>query len=90
MSKSSLANTDLNPLMQLGRVKGVLYASEVQWAPSASFWEVMEVACMSSVVDSERILVTKSLSPCLYSTSQVQTGASSSSESSVVMTWQNG
>ena len=82
MLKSSLANTDSNPLMQSGRVKDVFCASEAWRAPSVSFWEVVEVACMSSIVNSERIPFPKSLSPCLYSTLQVQMGASSSSESS--------
>ena len=82
MSKYSLANTDSNPLTQSSGVKGVLCASEVRWAPSVSFWEVVEVADTSSIVDSKRILVTKNLFSCLYSTSQVRIGASSSSESS--------
>ena len=82
MLKSSLVNIDSNPLMQLDRVKGVLHASEVRRASAVSFWEVMEVAHISFVVDSERILVMKSLSSCSYSTLQVRTRALSSSKSS--------
>jgi len=69
MSKSFLANTDSNSLMQLGGMKGSFRASADQQAPSASFWEVVEVACRSSAVDSGRILVIKSWSPgsCLAS-----------------------
>ena len=80
--KSSLENTDLNPLTQLGGTKGTFRASVDQWAPSASFWEVVEVAHRSSVVESRRILVMKSRSPGSYSALRVRTGASSSSESS--------
>ena len=82
MSKSSFANTDSNPLAQSGRVRSSFHVSEAQRAPSASFWEIVEVARRSSATGSERILVTKSLSPCSYSTPQIQRGVSSSSESS--------
>jgi len=81
-SKSSLANTDSNPLTQSGGMKGSFRASVDQQAPSASFWEVVEVARRSSLVESGRILVMKSRSPGLYSASRVRTGASSSSASS--------
>jgi len=81
MSKSSLVNTDSNPLMQSGRMKGSFHASVDRRAPSASFWEVVEVARRSSAVGSGRIWVMKSWSPCSYSASQVLTGVSSSSES---------
>jgi len=54
MSKSFLANMDSNPLVQSGGVKGSFCVSEDQWAPSASFWEIVEVAHRSSVVDSVR------------------------------------
>jgi len=82
MSKSFFANTDLNPLAQPDRMKGPFYVSEARQALSASFWEIMEVAHRSSIANSRRILITKSLSPCSYSTSHVQTGALSFSESS--------
>jgi len=82
MSKSSFANMDSKLLIQLGRVKSPFCVSEAQQALSTSFWEIMEVAHRFSVVDSGRILVTKSLFPCLYSHSPVQTGALFSSESS--------
>ena len=82
MLKSSLANTDSNPLMQSGRTKGSFYTFVDWWAPSASFWEVVEAACRSSTVDSRRILVMKSRSLGSYSASWVWIGASSSSESS--------
>ena len=82
MSKSFLANTDLNPLTQSGGVKGSLYASMDRQAPSASFWEVVEVARSSSAVGFGRTRVMNSRSPCSYSISPVRTGVSSSSESS--------
>ena len=81
-SKSSLANTDSNPLIQSGGIKGSFCASADQQAPSASFWEVVEAAHRSSAVESRRILVMKSWSPGSYSASRVRMGASSSSESS--------
>jgi len=82
MSKSSLANTDSNPLTQLGRMKGSLHASADRRAPFASFWEIVEVARSSSAVGSGRIRVINSRSPCSYSILPVRTGVSSSSESS--------
>ena len=81
-SKSFLANMDSNPLTQSGRIKGSFCASTDWQAPSASFWEVIEAACRSSAVEFKRILAMKSQSPGSYSASRVQTGASSSSESS--------
>jgi len=35
--------------------------SKAQQAPSASFWEIVKVAHKSSIVDSGRILIMKSL-----------------------------
>jgi len=43
---------DLNPLAQLDRVKGSCCVSEAQQAPFVSFWEIVEVAHRSSVVNS--------------------------------------
>ena len=82
MSKSFFANTDLNPLAQSGRVRSPFHVSEARRAPSASFWEIVEVARRSSATDSERILVMKSLFPCSYSTPHIRRGILSSSESS--------
>jgi len=67
MSKSSLENIDLNPLMQSGRMKGSFRVFVDRWALSVSFWEVIEAAHRSSAVDSRRILVMKSQSPGSYS-----------------------
>jgi len=82
MSKSSFANTDSNSLVQSGKVKSFFYVSEAQRAPSASFWEIVEVVCRSAVADSRSNLIMKSLSPYSYLTSHVWQGVSSSSESS--------
>ena len=82
MLKSSFANTDSNPLAQSGRVKSPFWVFEARRAPSASFWEIVEVARSSSVAGLDRILITKSLSPCSYSTLHVWKRVSSSSESS--------
>jgi len=82
MSKSSFANTDLNPLAQSGKVRSPFRVFEAQRAPSASFWEIIEMARRSSAVGSERILVMKSLSPRSYSTLPIWRGVLSSSESS--------
>ena len=68
--------------MQLGRAKSPFYVSEARWAPSASFWDIVEVARRSSIAGSRSILVMKSLSPCSYSTSYIWRGVLSSSESS--------
>jgi len=57
MLKSFFANTDLNPLVQSGRVRSPFHVSEARWAPSASFWEIVEVARRSSAVGSKRILL---------------------------------
>jgi len=83
MSKSSLANMDLNPLTQSGGIKGSLCVSMDRQAPSASFWKIIEAARRSSAVGSGRIQVMNSGSPCLYLASRVQMGVSSSSESSM-------
>ena len=82
MSKFSLANTDSNSLAQSGGMKGSFRASVDRRASSASFWEVIEAARRSSLVESRRILVMKSWSPSSYSASRVRTEASSSSKSS--------
>jgi len=71
MLKSSFVNTDSNSLAQSGRVGSPFCVSEAQWAPSASFWEIVEVVQRFSAVGSGRILVMKSLSPVSYSTSQI-------------------
>ena len=71
-----------NPLAQSGRVGSLFCNSEARWAPSTSFWEIVEVAQRSSTAGSGRILIMKSLSPVSYSTSQIQRGVSSLSESS--------
>ena len=68
--------------VQSGEVKSSLCAFEDRQAPSASFWEIVEVVCRSSVVDSGRILITKNLSPCSHLTLYVQEGVLSSSKSS--------
>ena len=81
MLKSSFANTNSNPLAQLGRVRSPFCVSEAQRAPSASFWKIVEVARRSAAVGSRRSLIMKSLSPASYSTSQLR-GFSSPSESS--------
>ena len=80
--KSSFANTNSNPLTQLGRVRSPFHVSEARWASSTSFWEIVEVAQRSSAAGSRRILVIKSLSPCSYSTLHIWRGVSSFSESS--------
>ena len=83
MLKSSFANTDSNPFAQLGRGRSPFRVSEAQQAPSASFWEIVEVAQRFSMAGSKRILVMKSLSPGSYSTSYIQREVSSSSKSSI-------
>ena len=80
--KSFLANTNSNPLMQSGGMKGSFHASADRRAPSASFWKVIKAAHRSSAVESGRILVMKSQSPGSYLASRVRTGASFSFESS--------
>ena len=82
ISKSSFANTDLNPLAQPGRMGSPFCISKAQQASSTSFWEIVEVAQRSSAVGSGRILVMKSLSPVSYSTLQIRRGVLSLSESS--------
>ena len=82
MSKSSFANTDLNPLVQSGKMKSSFRVSKARQAPSTSFWEIVEMVHKSTAVDSGSNLVTKSLFPCLYSTSHIWQGVSSSSQSS--------
>ena len=64
MLKFSFANTDSNPLAQSGKVKSPFRVSEAQQAPSASFWEIVEVVCRSAAVNSGSNLVIKSLSSC--------------------------
>ena len=82
MSKSSFANTDSNPLAQSDRVNSPFHVSEARWAPSASFWEIIEVVHRSAAIHSRSNLITKSQSSCSYSTSPVWRGFLSSSESS--------
>ena len=63
--KSSFVNMDSNPLAQLGKVKSTFCISKARWAPSASFWEIVEAARRFTTVDSGSNLITKSLFPCL-------------------------
>ena len=62
---SSSITMDSNPLTQSGKVKSPFCVSKARWAPSTSFWEIVETARRSAAADSRSNLITKSLFPCL-------------------------